>query len=49
VLLGMRQDILVAIVVALLSLAYQVAELPVYMLRRKRGTNVFRSVSDERP
>jgi MFS superfamily sulfate permease-like transporter len=42
VLLGTLQGILVAIVVSLAALAYQVADPPVHVLGRKRGTNVFR-------
>jgi len=49
VLLGTLQGILVAIVVSLVALAHQVADPPVYVLRRKPGTNVFRPVSDEHP
>jgi anti-anti-sigma factor len=47
VLLGTLKGILVAIVLSLASLAHQVADPPVYAIRRKRGTNVFRPVSDE--
>ena len=46
-LLGTLQGILVAIVVSLLALAHQTANPPVYVLRRKPGTNVFRPVSAE--
>ncbi|CAD6527902.1 SulP family inorganic anion transporter [Paraburkholderia sabiae] len=49
VLLGTLQGILVAIVVSLVALAHQVADPPVYLLRRKPGTNVFRPVSAEHP
>ncbi|MBP0591506.1 SulP family inorganic anion transporter [Paraburkholderia sp. LEh10] len=49
VLLGTLQGILVAIVVSLVALAHQVADPPVYVLRRKPGTNVFRPASDEHP
>ncbi|MGE8474146.1 MAG: STAS domain-containing protein, partial [Paraburkholderia hospita] len=49
VLLGTLQGILVAIVVSLVALAHQVADPPVYVLRRKPGTHVFRPVSDEHP
>ncbi|HKE46729.1 MAG TPA: SulP family inorganic anion transporter [Rhodanobacteraceae bacterium] len=49
VLLGTLQGILVAIVVSLVALAHQLADLPVYVLVRKRGTRVFRPVSDEHP
>ncbi|HKA41348.1 MAG TPA: SulP family inorganic anion transporter [Burkholderiales bacterium] len=49
VLLGTLQGILVAIVVSLLALAYQVADPPVHVLGRKPGTNVFRPRSNEHP
>jgi high affinity sulfate transporter 1 len=47
VLLGTLKGILVAVVLSLGSLAHQVADPPVYEIRRKRGTNVFRRASDE--
>jgi len=49
VLLGTLKGILVAIIVSLVGLAYQVADPPVQALGRKRGTNVFRPVSKEHP
>ncbi|HEX7249763.1 MAG TPA: SulP family inorganic anion transporter [Burkholderiales bacterium] len=49
VLLGTLQGILVAIVVSLIALAYQVADPPVHVLGRKPGTNVFRPRSAEHP
>ncbi len=49
VLIGTLKGILVAIVVSLFALAYQVADPPVYILGRKRGTNVFRPRSEENP
>ena len=49
VLLGTLKGILVAIVVSLVALAYQVAAPPVYVLGRKPGTNVFRPLSKEHP
>jgi SulP family sulfate permease len=49
VLLGTLKGILVAIIVSLVALAYQVANLPVYVLGRKPGTNVFRPRSAEHP
>ncbi|HEY6986699.1 MAG TPA: SulP family inorganic anion transporter [Rhodanobacteraceae bacterium] len=49
VLLGTLKGILVAIVVSLAALAHQLADLPVYVLVRKRGTNVFRPVAPEHP
>lgn len=45
VLLGTLQGILVAIVVSLVALAYQVSNPPVYVMARKRETNVFRPIS----
>jgi len=44
-LLGTLQGIVVAIVVSLLALAYQVSDPPVHILGRKPGTNVFRPQS----
>jgi len=49
VLVGTLKGIVVAIVVSLVSLAYQVANPPVYVLGRKQGTNVFRPRSEEHP
>jgi len=49
VVLGTLQGILVAIVVSLISIAYQATNPPVYVLARKPGTNVFRPWSDEYP
>jgi SulP family sulfate permease len=49
VLLGTLRGIIVAIVVSLVALAYQAANPPVYVLRRKPGSNVFRPHSDEHP
>lgn len=49
VLLGTLKGILVAIVVSLVALAYQVADPPVRVLGRKPGTNVFRPRSEEHP
>jgi len=49
ILLGTLQGILVAIVVSLVALAYQVADPPVHALVRKPGTNVFRPRSSEHP
>ena len=47
VLLGTLKGILVAIIVSLIALAYQVASPPVYVLGRKPKTNVFRPLSNE--
>jgi len=47
VLLGTLKGILVAVVLSLGSLAHQVADPPVYVIGRKRGTNVFRPRSNE--
>jgi SulP family sulfate permease len=49
VLLGTLKGIIVAILVSLLGLAYQLATPPVYVLGRKPGTNVFRQLSKEYP
>jgi high affinity sulfate transporter 1 len=49
VLLGTLKGILVAIIVSLVSIAYQTANPPVYVLGRKPGSNVFRPLSDRRP
>ena len=48
-LLGTLKGILVAIIISVVALAYQTADPPVYALARKRGTNVFRRCSPERP
>jgi SulP family sulfate permease len=47
--LGTLKGIIVAIVSSLVALAAQVANPPVYVLTRKRGTNVFRPRSAEHP
>jgi MFS superfamily sulfate permease-like transporter len=47
VLLGTLNGILVAIVVSMIALAYQAATPHVYVLARKRGTDVFRPLSSE--
>jgi high affinity sulfate transporter 1 len=49
VLLGTLPGILVAIIVSLVALAYQVADPPVHVLGRKPGTNVFRPRSADHP
>ena len=49
VLVGTLKGIIVAIIVSLVALAYQVADPPVYVLGRKPGTNVFRPRSKEHP
>ena len=49
VLLGTLQGILVAVIVSLLALASQAYDPPVYVLARKRGTDVFRPRSPEHP
>jgi len=49
VMLGTLQGILVAIVVSMVALAYQVADPPVRVLGRKPGTNVFRPRSADNP
>ena len=49
VVLGTLKGILVAIVVSLVAIAYQMANPPVYVLGRKPGSNVFRPLSDQHP
>ena len=49
VLLGTLKGIVVAIIVSLAALAHQLADLPVYVMVRKRGTTVFRPASEEHP
>ena len=49
VLFGTLKGIIVAIIVSIVTLAYHVANPPVYVLRRKPGTNVFRPQSSEHP
>jgi high affinity sulfate transporter 1 len=49
VLLGTLQGILVAVVASLLALAHQMYDPPVYPVGRKRGTDVFRRLSEEHP
>jgi SulP family sulfate permease len=49
VLVGTLKGIVVAIIVSLVALAYQVADPPVYVLGRKPGTNVFRPRTKEHP
>lgn len=46
VLLGTLQGILVAIAISLLTLIYQSNHPPLYAMGRKRGTNVFRPLSE---
>jgi anti-anti-sigma factor len=47
--LGTLQGIIVAIVVSLIALAYQMADPPVYQLVRKPGTNIYRPKTSENP
>jgi len=47
--LGTLRGILVAVVVSLAALMQQAQDPPVYVLGRKKGTNVFRPRSDEHP
>ena len=49
VLLGTLQGIVVAIIVSLVALAYQVSDPPVHVLGRRPGSNVFRPRSAEHP
>jgi len=46
ILLGTLNGILVAVVASLVALAYQAYNPPVYVLGRKRGTDVFRPVGE---
>ena len=46
---GTLKGILVAIIVSLVGLASQTAQPPVYVIARKRGTNVLRPISAEYP
>ena len=48
-LLGTLRGIVVAVIASLLSLAQQAYDPPVYLLGRKRGTDVFRPPSAEHP
>jgi high affinity sulfate transporter 1 len=47
VLLGTLKGILVAVVASLVALAHQAYNPPVYVLGRKRGTDIFRALSGE--
>ncbi len=47
--LGTLRGILVAVIASLLALAHQAYSPRVYVLGRKRGTDVFRPLSDEHP
>ncbi|MGE5824496.1 MAG: SulP family inorganic anion transporter, partial [Bacteroidota bacterium] len=49
VFLGTLKGILVAVIASLLALAQQTFNPPVYVMGRKRGTDVFRPLSDEHP
>ena len=49
VLVGTLKGIVIAIMVSLVALAYQVADPPEYVLGRKPGTNVFRPRTEEHP
>lgn len=49
VIVGTLKGILVAIVISLVTLAWHAADPPVYVLRRKPGTNVFRPESPDHP
>lgn len=46
-LMGTLKGIVVAIIVSMVMLAHQASDPPVYVMGRKRGTNVFRPVSPE--
>jgi len=47
--LGTLKGILVAVIASLIALAQQAYDPPVYALGRKRGTHVFRPLSEEHP
>jgi sulfate permease, SulP family len=49
VLLGTLQGIVVAVFVSLLALGYQESDPPLYVLKRKPGTDVYRPVSPRHP
>jgi high affinity sulfate transporter 1 len=49
VLLGTLKGILVAVIVSIVALAHQAYSPPVYVLGRKRGTHVFRPLSQAHP
>lgn len=49
VVLGTLKGILVAVIISLVALAHQAYNPPVYVLGRKRGTDVFRALSGEHP
>jgi high affinity sulfate transporter 1 len=49
VLLGTLKGILVAVIASLVAIASQAYNAPVYVLGRKRGTDVFRPLSSEHP
>jgi sulfate permease, SulP family len=49
ILVGTLKGILVAIIASIVGLAYQVANPPLYVLGRKKGTNVYRPRSEEHP
>jgi SulP family sulfate permease len=49
VFVGTLRGIIVAIVVSMITLVYQVTDPPVHVLGRKRGTNVFRPRTKEHP
>jgi high affinity sulfate transporter 1 len=46
-LMGTLKGIVVAIVVSMVMLAHQASDPPVYVMGRKRGTNIFRPISQE--
>jgi MFS superfamily sulfate permease-like transporter len=49
VVLGTLKGILAAVILSMLSLLYMANNPPIYVLRRKRGTDVFRPASAEHP
>jgi MFS superfamily sulfate permease-like transporter len=48
-LIGTLEGILIAVFISMLTMIYQASFPPVYTLRRKPGTDVFRPVSTEHP
>jgi high affinity sulfate transporter 1 len=46
-LMGTLKGIVVAIIVSMVMLAYQASDPPVYVMKRRRGTNIFRPASRE--
>lgn len=49
ILFGTLQGILIAVVISVFTIMYYANHPPLYALRRKPGTNIFRPVSDQHP